>query len=843
MEKGTLGTILLKESDKTEEWYQQIMKRYIPIHGLNYDVYQKMIRPYSLLNNDLTPFKQELDRWCNPSSDIEPVSLKDEPIAINRIFSKYEFLIGQMLGRGDKFSTLVVGSDEFDEIDIKYRQALRDSIEDKMLLKMEEMMLKSKGAKQADLQQFVEENGGYDVDAIDKKNFKTDAEGFYSKLLEYFYLKYNFDELKALGFGHVLATGKSRIGVVSVSGFPTPVVFNNLHFTSLKSSDEAKIEKGDWWAYTTPITKAQVMDEIGHEFTEEEIDRRIGFSSGYSGLWDVTKGASYDIEPDPFRGRFNLFGHFQTGQHMSMDTNYYRSQSFCWKSYMEFKAYKEVIFLTFMDEFGEMVTEVVSNKFEIPPYAVKKKIESNRYARKSERYEWVDELGVPYYAEKMHIPRRYEVTRYGADLYYNMREVPNQPLNIDDPYGSFELSAKGANFGGLNAEALGLVERAEASQLQYIVLKHLQLREMSKYDGMIKSYDTDMIPDWLVFDDEGNPIFEGADKASVMRFYIRKLGEFWYSGTQGSGGLGQGGRPSPVKAEMTGNFVDIVNMQNMLELLDKEIGLQMLVLPQSEGLITPYSNVEDNMQAIRTGGTVMEHYHIIYNMVWKSVINEWMRQFIQYYKNFFRDNPEIKETKLHYVTISGTREILKIKPEYLDMEDVGVFLHDTKVDEQYRQMMSQFIQPISQNAGEGSEIVSGLVLSLVRGESPEYIHKKIQELARNQQVRAERMDMLRQKMEERMVQREMENREDRQAHEVQLKSMDNQTKLEATAMQVTSFQEDRDTDKSGVDDALENRKAVHDMLMKERDLNIKEKKLQIEREKMKRDSVKKKTNG
>lgn len=822
--------LILPDSQKTDEWYKAIMERSTPHQGLDYEAYYKQLRPYSLLNNDLTPFKDELTRLCNPASGIEPEHLQDLPISFNRIFSKYQFLIGQMLSRGDRFSTLLIGERELEEMDDKYREAWRNTIQEKILLKLEEMMLRSDGEKDADIQKFVQENGGYDIEAIDKKTFKTDSEKFYSKLLEYFYLKYDFPEMKSLAFSHILAGSKCSIAVMNIHGQPTPVVLNNVHFNVRKSPDTLRYEHGDAWFYTTPLTKTQVLDEIGNDYTEEEIDEKTGFVSGYSDLWDVRKGAEPDIRNDLFDAVFNRFGNHNIGQ--SMNTSSIRDERYCWKTYMEFKAYKNIIFLTSYDETGKTLVDIVSEGYPIPKSAVEKDY-VNRYGRKTKRHEWVDEFGMPMYAEKMPIPWKYEVTRYGSGMYHNMREVPNQTIDIDDPYGSFELSAKGMNFGSLNAEPISLIERATSSQLQYDFLKLLQMREMSKYDGIIKAYDVDMIPQWLVEDDEGNPIFEGADRASVMRFYIRKLGEFWFSGSQGSGGLQQGGRPSPIKTELGGNFAEIINMQNMLELIDREIGLQMLVLPQSEGIITPYSTATDNQQAVQTGQTVMEHYHLLYNMVWKSVINEWVHQFVKMYQNFFRENPDSKDTYLYYIIPEGTRESLQVKPEYLDHESIGIYLHDTKVDEQYRMQMANYIQPIAQNAGEGTEVISELVMALVRGDSPEQVHQKIIKTAKAQQDRSERMQQMQQQMQERSEQRLIQEREDAQAHQIEIELIRKAAKLEATAMQVTSFQEDRDVDDSGVDDALENRQAMHSMLMKEKDMNIKQQKVELDKQKLK----------
>ena len=118
------------------------------------------------------------------------------------------------------------------------------------------------------------------------------------------------------------------------------------------------------------------------------------------------------------------------GQAQGQGTTYdYNRNGLIWKTYLEFKAYRKVIFYTYTNENSKEITEIVPSSFPIPDQAVKVKF-VNRYGDNSSRYEWVDELGNPMYAEIIWVPRRYEITRWGNDTYTDMREVPNQPINI-----------------------------------------------------------------------------------------------------------------------------------------------------------------------------------------------------------------------------------------------------------------------------------------------------------------------------------------------------------------------------------------------------------------------------
>jgi len=315
-----------------------------------------------------------------------------------------------------------------------------------------------------------------------------------------------------------------------------------------------------------------------------------------------------------------------------------------------------------------------------------------------------------------------------------MREVPNQPLSIDNPY-DFELSCKGRIFSGLNAESISLVERALPSLLQYTFVKDLQNRELAKYEGYIKNIDASQIPDYLAMDENGNPLYEGADKLKVWRYLRRTLGDSYYDPTATTSGLPNNQRTTAVTAEQAGSIGEIVNMQQLLDLIDREMGMQMLVPPQAEGIYSPSSNVSDNQQAIAQSYTMAEEYFRLHQLVIKETVNEYVTQFTNYYRRFFENNPEKTETFLNYVTSDGMKKTIRIKPELLNHEDLGIFIHDGDYNERYRQMMTQMIQPLAQNAGEGAERISELVMAMTRGDSPEKVHKMIAAAAREQEQR------------------------------------------------------------------------------------------------------------
>jgi len=225
----------------------------------------------------------------------------------------------------------------------------------------------------------------------------------------------------------------------------------------------------------------------------------------------------------------------RVGQHQGSGTSrQYYTERLVWETHIEFKAFREVLFLSYLDEYNKEITKIVPSNFEIPEDHTTYNIE-NKFHNKSKVYQWI-ENGVQYSAEKLWIPRRYEVTRLGSDIYVDYREVPNQPIDVDNPYKGFELSYKGKIFTNLNSESISPIQRATPLQFQYFFVKHIENRELAKYQGYVMDVDIDQIPDYFEVDHEGEKI-PGRDKTALWSLYLKKQGRNYYSGSQSADGL------------------------------------------------------------------------------------------------------------------------------------------------------------------------------------------------------------------------------------------------------------------------------------------------------------------
>lgn len=763
-----LSYLRVPEGQKDKDWYKKIFDSLVPNTPLDSDRQKRLLGIYGILNNDIEIIKAELDAFCRPGGELFDPFDKDEKIlSYNRIFPKFQYHLGQMLSYGSNFSIMRLGDEGNKLWNVELRDYVRKSIDERIMLRMEQIDMKNQGANDDEIEAYYQEMRSYEEpDAIDVANFMSSTERFYSRVLQYFINKFDLPALKKKSFRHVLASDFTCVGIVQdPAERPIPYVFNPLYVFHGKSADEEYISKAPYWGYHMPVTIAQAYDELINVISKKELEE---FLSTFGISTESARRGDFRIDPQihhDFSKQQQLYDsqssiHAESvGQHMDDQTDIGRGRSIIWKTYLQFKAYRRVLFITTINEYGRSVTEAVPDSFEIPPDATKRKIKSRHNAMMTTRYEWIDPFGNPAYAEYIDIPRRYEAVKYGNKLVVMNRECPNQPLSIDDPM-NFELSVKGKYFTSVNASPISIVERALNTYLQYLFVKHLMNRELRKYEGIVKSIDASMIPDYINQREDGTPIFDGMDKLSVWRYYRRKLGDSYFDSSQRTAGLAPHGSPGkPVSVETADSIAQIINMQNLLDLLDREMSIQMLVPPNAEGNFQPYSNATDNQMAIKTGSIIAESYYAEHNEIIRQMINEYLLQFRNYYIRFFEENPDVEETFLSYVLPNTGKEVIRITPDLLTHEDIGVFLKESLYSRQYREFISGRLQDIAQNQGQGVEILSELVMSLARGDAPEEIHYKIQGVTRKQQERMQEMQQMQQQIEEQAKLRQLQEEE------------------------------------------------------------------------------------
>jgi len=798
--------------------------------------YEKLKRCYDLVNNNINGFKEEFKRFCDPLGELDSVAIEEEILPFNMIHNKINIFRDGAIKRRPRHHVVSITSDEIKNKTEEYKAFVQKKVMEQMMQMIDIAKMPPEQQEQAK-QEFLQQNlpEGFGI-----SNFRTAWERFYERVLKWAELTMEIKDKKVETMDDIVIADRCILYVGWRGDKPVIEVCNPLFTGFHKSPNEKWIQKGDYVYTTRSITAVDVITEYGDKLTEEEMQRLGLYANGPTiadPRFDVRGGNAVPVRSDwdELLYRENWPGEANAskfvGTHMTQaGTIRDRYRSLIWCTHIEFKAFREVYFLNYIDEYGKTITEVLSEDFKIPKDA--KKSTAIKHGEEIEIWEWT-EGETAYILERLWIPWKYELTRLMGDVYVNCREVPNQTVDVNDPYGKFELSYKGRVFSDRNSESVSLVERAIPYQFQAFYINHVINRELAKYKGFVQDVDVDQIPDGLGQDFEGNQI---RDKFSVWLTYLKKEGYNFFSGSQNSfGGLPPSTRSPGSNGYFLGSADQLFALKRLLDYVNTEISLAMGLSPQREAQANQQLTATDNERNAAASYAITEYFFDQHEEVWAHVLNSFLNNFRHYYRQKIAEDNS-KEYFLSYVMPDGTQELFAVTPEILDHEGVGLFVKTGSSEQEYRQMMIQSVFAIAQNAGQGASTVSELIKMITEGETPDTIHRKLLLLEEKQQKRQEEMQKAQMESQEKMVQMQVESREDQQKHEIDkiiiAEQLRKDREMELKVLDTYKFQENLNMDKDGVPDQLEALKVYQQMENDKRKLDQVDKKLELEREKI-----------
>lgn len=830
--------IKLKNTEKEKyaedgQWFKDYLHLTIPTLLPNSDDYNSMIMAYKIVNNDLTDFKEMLKRFCNPlGDDIGEVDEEIQPYP--ELHNSVNVLKGEIVQRRDQLHLMLLSANAIKSKNDKMFEAIHQSVDEKLGIELQKMKMQMEGMDPKQIEEYTQQlRTQLEPEDLAQKNWLSEIEIFYNKALEY--CTYDQDVLdKRVDTMNDLAVA-DRMFIYSgwKHGKPTLEVRNPLYVVWHKSPNEKYVHKSSWIAYQKPISLVDAIQ--AYNLSEEDIEKlMVTFGRGLDNRHAL--GPTNEIVFDHTRQDL-LINQAQPNIDKTIglnQTNTYltNNRTLIWETHFEFKAFKELIFLSYKDEYGEAITSILSSDFEIPKSAKKEKF-INRFDMETERFVWVD-FGTEFQAERIWIPRKYEIIRLGSNVYPVYGEVPYQHTNIERPFEAFSLSTFGALVNARNAKSVSLVQRAIPPYLQLLYVKHVMNKELAKYQGAIQSIDVDQIPESLGQDIDGNPI---RDKLSAYLATLRKTNKDIYSGTQTSyGALPPSTRSPGSNGYLIGTAMELMNLHQLSELIKQEISLAMGISPQRLASFQQGSNVTDNQQAVQQSYAITEPYFFVHSLIWKEALNDWLANFRTYCETQLMVRG-VGEMSFQYWLPGNIEQVLQVTPSSLEATDIGLFLSSSSSFERYAEIMLQNAQAFSQNQGQGIVAVSQIIKDIVSKASPEEIHKRIQ--IEEQKMHERQMQLQDQQGQQQQQMLQMQEEGNMKAFErekelVILKEEEKRkTVIAAAAISASGFSEDKDLDDDGVPDIIE----IMDHSLKEKKLDLDMKKHQdtmdIKREELK----------
>lgn len=732
--------LTVSESEKDKDWYKFHADRIIPAYNsLTIQDFEEMTKLYQFANNDLQLFKKEIEYYCGSLEEFG--ATEEDLIPYNPIPNKLEQLKGDLLARGNTHKVILLTAKAMRQHNEEFVERLKKSVDQELAIAVTKQQLAMQGMSDEEMQQHIAQlRTAIEPQNLDKRDFMSEGEKVYNKLLQFGMFDQDVRSKKMETFEDLFKVDRFFLYVGWKHGKPAINVLNPKHVGFSKNPNTPYIQHGDYVWYRDELTVADALQEYINKLDKDDIEKILQYGATFNSVdrndrpvYDYTRYYSLltALDQKLYKGE---------GMHQGTSLTNVNFNRTLWRVHLEFKAFKPVMFFTYKDEYGEKITVQLNHDASIIPDDASKVTYTNRYMTQTDKYVWSDEDGNEFEAEILTVPRRYEVTKLGNDIILDYREVPYQPDNYDNPFVDFELSYKGGICNSRNAKSISLMQRGLPYAFQYMALKRLQDREIAKYVGQEAAIDVDQIPDDLAVDHEGNAL-EGEDRLLQNEIIARKIGKRYYSGSRSSNGLPA---PSTRTAGINYNIVDVspqlINIQQLCNLVNAEMGIVMGVPPQREAATMPNTNVTDNKQALVQSTMATQSYFFFHDKVWSHALNEYLYYLKHYIKfNFSNDT---KYYRLNYVSTEGTTDYLEITPEQLEkLEDIGLYLHDSGKEQLYFNFMTspQTIQAFAQNAGEGVESISSILRAIVRSNSVEEVHELITIEADKQRERQEKL--------------------------------------------------------------------------------------------------------
>lgn len=633
---------------------------------------------------------------------------------------------------------------------------------------------------QQEIQQQIEANTPSEVIKYMEREHQDPAEILANQLMQYLIEKCDVKRKFNRAYKHGLISGKEIIYVGLLNGEPEVWNVNSMRFNCGKAPDTIFIEDAEYCSVEYRMTPSDIVKFFGDVLTPDEIDRIYQrYSTTGSVNWDYWMDSNTDFVAVD-------------------DTSSIRVLHCCWK------ALREIGFLLYMDENGEIQERLVDETYKIDPTIGDMEI----------RYEWVPEV--------------YEAWKIDTDIYKNCRPIPGQYKDIDTMWNC-KLPYYGVFYDNENAIPTSLVDRLKTYQYFYNIIWYRIELLIASDKGKKVLMNINNIPDSAGIDIE------------KWQYYFEATPYMWYDNNE----EGKGYNDVNTVAKMIDLSLasDIQKYIELAEIIRQQAGRSVGVTDQVEGMMSGDA-VTNNQQSLQQSYNILEPYFEMHSYTKRNVL----QALIEMGKIAYASNPTKK--CITYTMDDMTQHILTIDQELLDNSTYGVFVvNNTRADE-IKTVLTQLAHAALQNQKvELSDVISVMKQeSLLEAEETlkeaEYKrHKSDLEL---QQQQGEQQQQLQQ-----MQNEENEKEFEREKELIILKAEeDRKTKIAVAALTGASFNPDIDANNNGRNDfmemakmelshadkqqklALERDKFSHQITTEERRLNQEDEKLRLEKQKI-----------
>lgn len=739
--------------------------------------YDRDLANYRIINNQLQ--KDDFEAICNPLG-LKEGYFEDEILPYNKIPSKLNLLLGEELKRNEDYSAMLLDDSsilmkDYQMSEMFYQYAIEE------IEKVEkEIRLKSEGKTEEEIQRELEKYSS-NFNLEDLLKYKTELEIFANAVIKYASHACDLKTKKNTGFKHAMITDKEVIYVGMKNGKPDIEPVNILHFFSQKGPEVENYEDGDWAGRRMLMTLNEVSRRYGNLMTKKEYNELA--TDSHSKRETPYHEKNSQVFPDYYKSAFGEhFSHYwnnyddHVGQYGDSSGRTHFEEDLVWVTHLTWKWERKIGFLTIYDQFGESDTMIVDSEYKARPGYETVEF-TNSFGYSSKKKVWFDDFGLKHELEEMWIPRVWEATRIGTDVYVNIREVPFQPISITNPFEA-KLPYIGKIYSAMNADQVSPVARMKPFNILYMVVMHQFVKLIARNYGAVIQIDTSQIDPNL---GDGDP--QLALERTLI--YLREGISIFNSLKDAESGRDVNINRSATNLVPYSNTADIVNLTQILAWLDREIGMGFGISPEREGVYQPYSNVTDNQQGLVQSSNITEVYFYKHNQIWKSVLDYYVNMFRRWAKSQFDRDSEMSQINLRYILPNGAPFVFKITPDMVKNGDLGIYIANYGAGEGYYREMANLALTFVQNDRASLQDISMLLKSRLDGTSPEEVHKMIVDLEKKKQDKEERIQQAQQQSQADAVQLQKDMEQLKHEHRIVEIKLEKGLEAEIKAQEVT----------------------------------------------------------
>lgn len=732
---------------------------------------EMMLRGYKLYNSEIDT--AEIERVFNPLG-VDIGQKRDEIIPYNKMYTKINTLQGEMVKRPFNLKAILVTDERAEAVKEVTDKLMKEYIVSETNKQILIAQLQEKGlpeeemakAMQAIEQQFADVKNPEQIQEYISNEYLEPREIKANKILALLLRKENILEKKSDSFKHGLLSDEEHCWIGEVNGKVTLMVLNSLNVFYRKSPETKYIQWGDCAGSRVKMSAADVLDRYKN-LSKEDIKK---LEERYSLIPSKSVGREMNYKFDHLE-----LNYAKANVPEEVGSYGYSFTDMVTVLHVEWRSQAKVYFVTFIDEEGVESIDVLSE--EISEKEIKK---------------------LPGYLkhEEVWVPQIWEGTKIDNDIYVDLRPVPGQSIDVNDPFRQ-PLRYHGVVYSNMNSRQISLAERIRPFQFLYFIVVHNLKKLIAADKGKLFGLDTSML-------DPEIPL-------ETALYYMDNLSIWPYNSLAGAELPGGAQRSGVINdAVDRSNAQHIANYIQILEYLDQQIG-EVAGVPRSrEGQTLSSEAVTNAQQNIIQSSVVTEVLFNAHNKHWEKVLDSAVNLSIRLGN---------ESGAIHSYLDNGNKyNTITVKKTEFDNCDFNVFVLDSPQDNEIFKQLQSLAQPLLQN---DKARFSHIIKLIKQKYSIEELTRDIEKFEQMSDQMAQQEAQMQQQQMQMQLQAQAAEQDKAREHEIRLKELDIEGKIRVAEIQSFSRLEDQDGDNNGVPDQLEIEK-----IKNERE------KLNIEREKL-----------